>query len=162
MGILAYKILMTFDDLLRILVERKGSDLHIIAGLRPAIRIHGQPVPLAEMDRLTPAAAKELIYSVLSPHQRDCFENDPEFRNELDFGYGLPGVGRFRFNVHLQRGTVAASVRALADRIPALKDLGLPESVGEFIKAKRGLVLVTGPTGSGKSTTLAGMIDAVN
>ncbi len=153
---------MTFDELLKILVEKKGSDLHLIAGLRPAIRVHGDLLPLEGMDRLTPQSAKHLIYSVLTPHQKECFENDPQSRNELDFGYGVPGVGRFRFNVHVQRGTVAATVRALADRIPAVKDLGLPDSVGEFIKAKRGLVLVTGPTGSGKSTTLAAIIDAVN
>jgi twitching motility protein PilT len=153
---------MTFDELLRILMERKGSDLHLIAGLHPAIRIHGKLVPLEDKARLTPETAKDLIYSVLTPHQKDCFENDPQTRNELDFGYGVPGVGRFRFNVHVQRGTIAATVRALADKIPAMKDLGLPDSVSEFIKAKRGLVLVTGPTGSGKSTTLASLIDAVN
>ena len=153
---------MTFDELLRILVEKKGSDLHLIAGLHPAIRVHGKLVPLEDKARLTPDSAKDLIYSVLTPHQKDCFEKDPETRNELDFGYGVPGVGRFRFNVHVQRGTIAATVRALADKIPAMKDLGLPDSVGEFIKAKRGLVLVTGPTGSGKSTTLASLIDAVN
>jgi len=153
---------MTFDELLRILVERKGSDLHLIVGLHPAIRIHGKLVPLEDKARLTPESAKELIYSVLTPHQKNCFENDPQTRNELDFGYGMPGVGRFRFNVHVQRGTIAATVRALADKIPAMKDLGRPDSVGEFIKAKRGLVLVTGPTGSGKSTTLASLIDAIN
>lgn len=153
---------MTFDELLRILVEKKGSDLHLIAGLHPAIRVHGKLVPLEDKARLTPESAKDLIYSVLTPHQKDCFEKDPETRNELDFGYGVPGVGRFRFNVHVQRGTIAATVRALADKIPAMKDLGLPDSVGEFINAKRGLVLVTGPTGSGKSTTLASLIDAVN
>ena len=153
---------MTFDELLRILVEKKGSDLHLIAGLHPAIRVHGKLVPLEDKARLTPESAKDLIYSVLTPHQKDCFEKDPETRNELDFGYGVPGVGRFRFNVHVQRGTIAATVRALADKIPAMKDLGLPDSVGEFIKARRGLVLVTGPTGSGKSTTLASLIDAVN
>jgi len=153
---------MNFDDLLKTLVERKGSDLHLIAGLHPAIRIHGELVPLTEMERLTPDSAKALIYSVLTAHQKDCLENDPTTRNELDFGYGLPGVGRFRFNVHVQRGTVAATVRALADRIPSLDDLGLPPSAKELIKAKRGLILVTGPTGSGKSTTLASLIDAVN
>ena len=153
---------MIFDELLRILVERKGSDLHLVAGLHPAIRVHGDLVPLSDKEKLTPQSAKELIYSVLTPHQKNCFENDPHTRNELDFGYGVPGVGRFRFNVHVQRGTVAATVRALADRIPEVKALGLPDSVGELIKAKRGLVLVTGPTGSGKSTTLASLIDSIN
>jgi twitching motility protein PilT len=153
---------MAFDDLLKMLVEHKGSDLHLIAGLHPAIRVHGELIPLTELDRLTSESARDLIYGVLTPHQQECFTNDPETRNELDFGYGLPGVGRFRFNVHVQRGTVAATVRALADRIPDVAELGLPDAVGELIQAKRGLVLVTGPTGSGKSTTLAAIIDSIN
>jgi twitching motility protein PilT len=153
---------VTFNDLLKTLVEKRGSDLHIIAGLHPAIRINGELRPLEGFERLNPQTAKDLIYGVLTPHQRNCFENDPETRNELDFGYGVPGLGRFRFNVHMQRGTIAATVRALADRIPGLAELGLPESVNELVRAKRGLVLVTGPTGSGKSTTLAAMVDAVN
>jgi twitching motility protein PilT len=90
------------------------------------------------------------------------FQNDPASRNELDFGYGIPGVGRFRVNVHVSRGSVAASVRALANRIPGLDELGLPETAKAFTRAKRGLVLVTGPTGSGKSTTLAALVDTVN
>jgi twitching motility protein PilT len=153
---------VTFNDLLKTLVEKRGSDLHIIAGLHPAIRINGELRPLEGFERLNPQTAKDLIYGVLTPHQRNCFENDPETRNELDFGYGVPGLGRFRFNVHMQRGTIAATVRALADRIPGLAELGLPESANELVRAKRGLVLVTGPTGSGKSTTLAAMVDAVN
>jgi twitching motility protein PilT len=153
---------MTFNEILKIMVDRKASDLHLIAGLHPALRVRGELVPLTEIERFTPASVKDLIYSVLTTHQKNMFENDPESRNELDFGYGIPGVGRFRFNVHVSRGSVAASVRALADRIPGLEELGLPDSAREFTRAKRGLVLVTGPTGSGKSTTLAALIDAVN
>jgi twitching motility protein PilT len=153
---------MTFDDLLRLMVEKNASDLHLIAGLQPALRVQGELMPLADAERLTPDSAKELVFSVLTNHQKNMFENDPQTRNELDFAYGVPGVGRFRFNVHVQRGTVAASVRALADRIPQIGELGLPASVAEFTRAKRGLVLVTGPTGSGKSTTLAALIDAIN
>ena len=153
---------MIFNDLLKLMVERKASDLHLIAGLQPAIRVRGELMPVPDAERLTPESAKELIFSVLTNHQKNMFENDPASRNELDFAYGLPGVGRFRFNVHVQRGTVAASIRALADRIPAIDELGLPESVKEFTRAKRGLVLVTGPTGSGKSTTLAAIVDAIN
>ena len=153
---------MTFDDLLKLMVEKKASDLHLIAGLVPALRIQGELMPIPDAERLSPDSAKDLIFSVLTNHQKNMFENDPNSRNELDFAYGLSGVGRFRFNVHVQRGTVAASVRALADRIPQVDELGLPPSVKEFTRAKRGLVLVTGPTGSGKSTTLAALIDAIN
>lgn len=153
---------MQFNDLLKLMVEKKASDLHVVAGLRPAFRIRGELVPFEDGERLTPETAKELVFSILTNHQKNMFENDPHTRNELDFAYGLSGVGRFRFNVHVQRGTVAASVRALADRIPQVDELGLPDSVREFTRAKRGLVLVTGPTGSGKSTTLAAIIDAIN
>jgi twitching motility protein PilT len=153
---------MTFNEILKIMVDRKASDLHLIAGLHPALRVRGELMPLSEIERFTPASVKDLIYGVLTTHQKNMFENDPESRNELDFGYGIPGVGRFRFNVHVSRGSVAASVRALAGRIPGLEELGLPDSAREFTRAKRGLVLVTGPTGSGKSTTLAALIDAVN
>ncbi|MEN6312028.1 MAG: type IV pilus twitching motility protein PilT [Acidobacteriota bacterium] len=153
---------MTFLDLLKTMVERKASDLHLVAGLHPALRVHGELVPMTDMERFTPQAVREVVYGILTDHQKGMFENDPATRNELDFAYGVPGLGRFRFNIHLQRGTVAASVRALADKIPALDELGLPASVKEFTKAKKGLVLVTGPTGSGKSTTLAALIDNIN
>lgn len=153
---------MTFNGLLKLMVERKASDLHLIAGLYPAVRIDGELVPLTEFERFTPDSLKEFVYSILTTHQKNIFENDPQFRNELDFAYGVPGLGRFRFNVHVSRGSVAASVRALADRIPGLEELGLPDSVGELVRAKRGLVLVTGPTGCGKSTTLAALIDTIN
>jgi twitching motility protein PilT len=153
---------MTFHDLLKLMVEQKASDLHLVPGLHPALRIQGKLGPLTDIERPGPQGVKDLLFGVLTPHQINLFENDPEFRNELDFAYGLPGVGRFRINIHLQRGTVAASVRALANTIPQLDSLGVPESVKEFTRAKRGLVLVTGPTGSGKSTTLAAIIDAIN
>jgi twitching motility protein PilT len=90
------------------------------------------------------------------------FEQDPETRNELDFAYGIPGLGRFRFNLHRTKGRVGAAIRCLSDRIPPLEELGLPESVKEFTRVKRGLILVTGTTGSGKSTTLASLIDVIN
>ena len=153
---------MTFQDLLRTMIERQASDLHLMAGLKPALRIRGELVPMDEEARLTPDAVRDLVYGVLTDHQKHVFESDPATRNELDFSYGVPGLGRFRFNVHRQRGTVAAAVRALADRIPDLDELGLPEAVKTFVAAKRGLVLVTGPTGSGKSTTLAALVGAIN
>ncbi|HMA53607.1 MAG TPA: type IV pilus twitching motility protein PilT [Acidobacteriota bacterium] len=153
---------MTFNDLLQRMVERKASDLHLIAGLPPAFRIHGELEPLEGVERFTPEGLKDFIFAALTTHQQNMFQNDPASRNELDFGYGVPGVGRFRVNVHLSRGSVCASIRALASRIPALDELGIPEAAKEFARAKRGLVLVTGPTGSGKSTTLAALVDMVN
>lgn len=144
------------------MVEKKASDLHLVAGLRPGLRIQGELAPLEETECLTPQSCQDLIYSVLTDPQKEAFEQDPATRNEIDFAYGIPGLGRFRFNVHRTKGSVGAAIRCLADRIPSLDELGLPESVKEFTRAKRGLVLVTGTTGSGKSTTLASLIDAIN
>jgi twitching motility protein PilT len=153
---------MTFLNLLKLLVERQGSDLHLLAGLHPAIRVHGELLPLTELERLTPETSKALIYEILNERQKALFENGSDTQYELDFGHGVPGLGRFRINVHMQRGTVATAVRALSSVIPDFDGLGLPPSVKTFTQAKRGLVLVTGPTGSGKSTTLAALIDAIN
>lgn len=153
---------MTVVDLLKKLVELKGSDLHLLAGLHPAVRIHGELTPLTEYERFTPEAVQYILFAMLTDEQRQSFEHDADNRYELDFALGVPGLGRFRCNIHKQRGTVAGTIRALSAQIPQLGDLGLPESVKAFTAAKRGLVLVTGPTGSGKSTTLAAMIDAIN
>ncbi len=153
---------MTFLALLKLLVERQGSDLHLLAGLHPALRVHGELVPLTELERLTPETSKALIYEILSERQKALFENGSDTQHELDFGHGIPGLGRFRINVHMQRGTVATAVRALSSVIPDFDGLGLPPSVRAFTQAKRGLVLVTGPTGCGKSTTLAALIDVIN
>ncbi len=153
---------MTFNDLLQRMVEKNASDLHLIAGLPPAFRVHGELLPVEGVEKFTPDALREFVFAALTTHQKNMFENDPASRNELDFGYGIPGVGRFRVNVHVSRGSVGACVRALANRIPGLEELGLPDSAREFTRAKRGLVLVTGPTGSGKSTTLAALVDTVN
>lgn len=143
-------------------MKEKGSDLHLIAGLYPAIRKDGHLTPLANLERLTPDTSKKLIYSILTDEQKKSFESDQNSRYELDFAHSMSGIGRFRINIHKQRGTVAASIRALADNIPSLESLGLPDAVYDFIKAKKGMILVTGPTGSGKSTTLAAIIDAIN
>ncbi|MGD0783196.1 MAG: ATPase, T2SS/T4P/T4SS family, partial [Candidatus Aminicenantales bacterium] len=153
---------MTLLELLQRLVQLKGSDLHLMAGLSPAIRVHGELGPMADLERLTPESVQALVYSILTEEQRRSFEHDEANRYELDFAYGISGLGRFRFNIHKQRGTVAATIRALSAQIPELDGLGLPASVRSFVKAKRGLVLVTGPTGSGKSTTLAALIGAIN
>jgi len=153
---------MLILNLFKILVEMGGSDLHIIAGRPPAVRVHGELTPVPGMEKLNGEQVKNLVYEILSKEQIYQFEKDLETRHELDFGYGLAGVGRFRVNVHRSRGSVGACIRALATSIPRLEDLGLPTSAKLFTEAKRGLVLITGPTGSGKSTTLAAIIDAIN
>ena len=153
---------LSIVELLKTLIQNKGSDLHIIAGLPPAIRVNSKLSPLTNYERLKPQETKELIYSILNEFQKRKFETDKDHRGELDFALGVPGLGRFRVNVHLQRGTVAASVRALASKIPNLEDLGLPPAIRQFAQARHGLVLVTGPSGSGKSTTLAALIDIIN
>jgi twitching motility protein PilT len=153
---------MTILDLLKLLIEKNGSDLHLIAGLKPAIRINGKLLPLAEYNALTPETAQELVFAILNDEQKTSFREDEKTRFELDFAHSVSGLGRFRVNIHKQRGTVAASIRALATEIPKLESLGLPQAIKEFTKAKKGLVLVTGPTGSGKSTTLAAIIDEIN
>ena len=119
-------------------------------------------VPLHEAECLTPQCCKDLIFGIMTDAQKQRFEHDPETRNELDFAYGIPGLGRFRFNVHKTSGSVGVAIRCLSDRIPPLNELGLPDSIKEFTRAKRGMVLVTGTTGSGKSTTLAALVDAIN
>ena len=153
---------MTLDDLLKVMVETGASDLHLIAGQYPAMRVGGELYPYDKVDRLTPESLRSLVYAVLTDRQKDLFENHPRTRNELDLAYGIPGLGRFRFNIHVSRGSVAATIRALSSKIPRIDSLGLPPSVRMFVEAKRGLVLVTGPTGSGKSTTLAAIIDEIN
>ena len=146
------------DDLLTLLVERGGSDLHITAGIAPCFRINGELRPLEGRDRLLPVDTETLIRSVLS----DALWNRFEATQELDTAYALPGVSRFRVNVYRQRGAVGAVMRAIPHKIRGLEELGLPQSVENFAHLARGLVLVTGPTGSGKSTTLASLLDVAN
>jgi twitching motility protein PilT len=153
---------MDIMDLLKCLTEAKGSDLHLLAGLVPALRLHGELLPQKQFSPLSGDEIRTLLYEILSPDQIRCFESDPERKNELDFAYSVPGLGRFRINVHKQRGTIAAAIRFLSTTIPKASELGLPDAVLRFTKAQKGLFLVTGPTGSGKSTTLAALIDVIN
>jgi twitching motility protein PilT len=152
----------TIDVLLRRLLEMGGSDLHIIAGLPPAGRVHGELAPFPGMRRLSPEMSRDIVYEVLSEDQIKRFESDPNSRNELDFAYGVPGLGRFRFNVHRARGSICCTVRALASRIPKLDELKLHPTCKKLCDERRGMILVTGPTGSGKSTSLAAMLDHIN
>ncbi|ABO49570.1 pilus retraction ATPase PilT [Desulforamulus reducens MI-1] len=139
-------------------VGMNGSDLHLNVGTSPAVRVYGELVRMEDVPRLLPKDIEDIIYPILQPHQREQLEKDLE----LDFSYSIPGVSRFRGNIMWQRGTLAVNFRVVAINIPQLDDLGLPPTVKEFSRLPRGLVLVTGPTGSGKSTTLASIIDLIN
>ncbi|HVZ23945.1 MAG TPA: type IV pilus twitching motility protein PilT [Vicinamibacterales bacterium] len=147
----------TLPELLKTLVEREGSDLHIATNTPPQIRVHGHLQRL-EMPDLQPADTKQLVYSVLTDSQKKRFEET----NELDFSFGIRGLARFRCNVFSQRGAVGAVYRVIPEKIRSLQDLSLPPVLGMLAERPRGLVLVTGPTGSGKSTTLAAILDKIN
>ena len=149
--------MVTLRQLLDDLVQRKGSDLHITAGVPPELRIDGLLTP-SEHDVLTPEATAALAYSVMSDEQRKKFETT----RELDFSFGIKGLSRFRANVYLQRGVVTMAIRQIPYEIMSFEALGLPQLVRDFTNRTKGLVLVTGPTGSGKSTTLASMLDRIN
>jgi twitching motility protein PilT len=147
----------TLPDLLRTVVEREGSDLHITTETPPQIRVHGHLERL-EGSPLTPADTMQLTYSVLTDAQKKRFEETLE----LDFSFGIKGLARFRCNMFNQRGAVAAVYRLIPERIRNFHELNLPPVLATLAERPRGLVLVTGPTGSGKSTTLAAMIDKIN
>jgi twitching motility protein PilT len=138
-------------------VENDGSDLHIATSTPPQIRVHGHLRRLDGGD-LQPADTKQLVYSVLTDAQKKRFEES----NELDFSFGIRGLARFRCNVFNQRGAVGAVYRVIPEKIRSLQDLNLPPVLGNLAERPRGLVLVTGPTGSGKSTTLAAILDKIN
>ena len=148
---------LMIEDLMEEVVERGGSDLHLSAGLPPYIRISGHLTP-TEHPPLTPEQCQRLIFSMLNNTQRKTLEQTWE----LDCSYGVRGLARFRVNVYKDRGTYAACLRALSSKIPSVDLLGLPPIVTELAQKPRGMVLVTGPTGSGKSTTLASMINNIN
>jgi twitching motility protein PilT len=144
--------------LLALLVSRGASDLHIASGSPPRLRVDGALTPLPSAAALTPPEAQALAYSLLTDAQRQHFEE----HRELDFAFGIPDLGRFRCNLYLDRGTVAVAIRGLPHRIRPFDELGLPAVVARLAERPKGLILVTGPTGSGKSTTLAAMIDKIN
>jgi twitching motility protein PilT len=148
----------TMHDLLTIMIERGASDLHITTGTPPQIRLHGKLTPLTQFERLTPQDTQRLAYSVLNEGQKQKFEED----NELDLSFGIQGLARFRCNVYRQRGAVAAAIRVIPIKIRSFDELGLPPVVEQLADRPKGLILVTGPTGSGKSTTLAAMVDKIN
>src|SRR5437762_12337909 len=148
----------TMHDLLTIMIERGASDLHITTGTPPQIRLHGKLTPLTQFERLTPQDTQRLAYSVLNEGQKQKFEED----NELDLSFGIQGLARFRCNVYRQRGAAASAIRIIPFKIRTFDELGLPTIVQQLADRPTGLVLVTGPTGSGKSTRLAAMIDKLH
>jgi twitching motility protein PilT len=149
---------MDLAELLNYAVQHGASDLHLTASRPPMVRINGQLIPSGFDTELTHEDTKALVYSILTDDQKAKFEEE----HELDFSIGIPGVSRFRVNVFMQRGCVSGVLRTIGENIPSCEELGLNETVQQLALLPRGLVLVTGPTGSGKSTTLAAMINLVN
>lgn len=148
---------LTLPELLKQTLDLQGSDLHLSINTPPQVRVHGELERLEGPD-LTPAETKSLAYSVLTDVQKRNFEAN----SELDFSFGIRGLARFRCNMFNQRGAVAAVYRLIPERIKSAEELGLPKVVSKMAEKPRGLVVVTGPTGSGKSTTLAAMLDKIN
>ena len=148
----------TISSFLMVAKQFGASDLHLTVGVRPKVRIRGTLQEIAVADRLMPSDAKELVESMFKPRQKEIFDK----YGEVDFAYAVPDIGRFRVNAFKQRGSYGAVLRLVGTEIPSPATLGIPISVVELTKRKRGLVLVTGPTGSGKSTTLASLIDLIN
>jgi twitching motility protein PilT len=148
----------TIDDLLEHMVALGASDLHVTTGSAPILRINGKLGRLEDFPRLTPADTQRMLYRILSTEQQKHLE----VNRQIDVSHSIPGLARFRVNVYFQRESVGAAFRMIPTELKTLEDLGLPQHLHELAKKPRGLVLVTGPTGSGKSTTLAAVIDEIN
>ncbi|MDB4941037.1 MAG: Twitching motility protein PilT [Labilithrix sp.] len=148
---------VNLHQLLKAMVEKGASDMHITAGAPPLLRIDGEVIPL-KLPPLTPVDTKHLSYSIMTEEQKIAFEKD----SELDLSFGVKNLSRFRGNIYLQRGAVAAAIRTIPFKILSYDELGLPPVIADIAAKPNGLVLVTGPTGSGKSTTLASIIDKIN
>lgn len=149
---------MELNEILAIAVKAKSSDIHIRAGLVPIVRIDGKLRPIPNAPRLAPEVVRSMVLAIMNERQRKQFEDN----FEVDLSYGVPGLGRFRINVYSQRGTVAMAMRSISMGVPTLNSLNLPPVLEKLSMEERGLILVTGTTGSGKSTTLAAMIDYIN
>ena len=150
--------LTSIDDLLEQMVALNASDLHVTTDSPPAYRVRGEIVRAAGFEPFTPDDTRSLLYRILSSEQQKNFE----LRRQLDFAYALPGVARFRVNVYYQRASLGAAFRLIPHEIKSLEELGLPPVLHTLAEKPRGLVIVTGPTGSGKSTTLAAIVDEIN
>src|SRR6266513_2261442 len=149
---------MQINELLKETMDAQASDLHLTVGRKPMLRVWGKVQPLEPHEVLTPEDTAQLAYSMLNAFQKQKFEKTWE----LDLSYGVPGLGRFRVNLYRQRGATGIAMRSISSAIPSIEDLNLPPILRDLTRKPRGLVLVTGPTGHGKSTSLAAMIDAIN
>jgi twitching motility protein PilT len=148
----------SIDDLLRQMQTLEASDLHLTPGVQPVVRVRGELERLDGFAKLKPDETRELVYRILSTEQQAILET----KRNVDLAYSLPGLARFRVNVYFQRASIGAAFRLIPAEIKSLEELGLPSQLAELAAKPRGLVLVTGPTGSGKSTTLATLIDLIN
>lgn len=149
--------MINMNDLLLLMVQKKASDLHMTVGVPPCVRVDGI-LNQTNLEKLNSDTVQRLVYSLLSDAQKQRFESE----NELDVSFGIKGLGRVRMNVYRQRGSVGAALRSVPTRFMSFDEIGLPPAVGELVNLPRGLVLVTGPTGSGKTTTMASLIDYIN
>jgi twitching motility protein PilT len=149
---------MEIDELLKVAIERDSSDLHLKAGNHPIIRVHGTLIPLTSFPRLTSKDTQELGEQLLADYQKDMLKED----FDIDLAYSLPGFGRFRGSIFMQRGSMAIALRIIPLEVKTIRQLLLPEVLEKISLLQRGLVLVTGTTGSGKTTTLAAMLDYIN
>ncbi|PLX19009.1 MAG: type IV pili twitching motility protein PilT [Candidatus Muiribacterium halophilum] len=149
--------MFVLNDLLNLVIDNEASDLHLTVGAPPIIRVDGELIA-TDLDILTPMDTRSLVYNMLNADQQKDFEEE----KELDMSYSVHGFGRFRVNVYKQRGCIGAAFRVIPSKIPTLEELSLPDKVRDFAKLPKGLVLVTGPTGSGKSTSLAALLDVIN
>ena len=147
-----------FAEVLKEVVELNASDLHITVGAPPMVRVRGELRGLEDYPQLSSKDTRDIVYSILSNDQRKKLEEEWQ----VDFSYSVPRFGRFRVNAYMQRASVGAAFRLIPSEIKSIDQLGLPAVIHEMVKKPRGFVLVTGPTGSGKSTSLAGMIDEIN
>src|ERR671931_2629618 len=148
----------SIDELLEHMVARNASDLHVTVGTPPAVRVRGDVERLEGYDSLTPEETQQLLYRILSSEQ----QKQLEIKRQLDFSHSIPGLARFRVNVYFQKESVGAAFRMIPDELKTLEELGIPPTLHQLAEQPRGIVLVTGPTGSGKSTTLAALIDEIN
>jgi twitching motility protein PilT len=148
----------SIDELLEHMVERNASDLHVTTGTPPVMRVRGQVERMEGYEAFTPEQTQQLLYRILSSEQ----QKNLELKRQLDFSHSIPGLARFRVNVYFQREAIGAAFRLIPTELKTLEELGIPSSLHQLAEKPRGLVLVTGPTGSGKSTTLAAIIDEIN
>jgi len=146
------------EDILKEAKDRGASDVHITVGLPPKMRLNGKLIAMDHYDKMMPADTETIANEVMNDKQREKLDEN----GQHDMSFSIPGIGRYRLNVFKQRGSIAMAFRVVATEIPTAESLGIPETVIDLYQKKRGLVLVTGPTGSGKSTTLASVIDMIN